>query len=375
MNQPQLKPLGSPFAQAPFIVIWEVTRACQLACRHCRAESMPLPDPRQLTTEESRTLLTQVREDFGPVLFVLTGGDPLERSDLFELVAHGAKLGLRMAVTPSATPKLTRDALARMRDAGLTRVAVSLDGVDAAAHDRFRQIDGTFDRTINALTWAAQLGMSRQINTSVHPGNRADLARFAEIGAYAGIDLWSVFFLVPTGRAGRDDLLSPAEHELAWRELARIALDPATPFAVKTTAGQPYYRVLAQERARRGLTDEQRIGLRAPPGVNDGNGFFFISNTGDFQPSGFLPIPCGNLREQRPGEVYRDHPLFRSLRSPDQLGGKCGVCPFNRRCGGSRSRAYGLTGDPMAADPTCVYQPPAWRERTMEQQGEPATAN
>ena len=345
------------FDQAPFLVIWEVTRACGLACRHCRAEAQTTADPNQLTTDEGLVLLRRLREGFGPVLVVLTGGDPLERTDLTTLVAAGADLGLRMALTPSATPRLTRDALARLQDVGLSRVALSLDGATAAGHDAFRGVPDTFARTMQALDWARDLGLSRQINSSIHRGNVTEIPALAQVAAWAEVDLWSVFFLVPTGRAEADHLLSAADHERAYRTLAGIALDPATPFAVKTTAGQPYYRVLAQERARRGLPPEARVGLRAPGGVNDGKGFLFVDHTGNLCPSGFLPLACGNVRRDDPVAVYRDHPVFRDLRTPERLGGKCGRCEFNRLCGGSRSRAYGLTGDPLAADPTCVYQP------------------
>ena len=357
-SRPVLHPGARPdFAQAPFLVIWEVTRACALACKHCRAEAQTSADANQLTTAEGITLLQQLRSGFGPLLVVLTGGDPLARADLTQLIATGSELGLRMALTPSATNLLTREALAELQRAGLSRVALSLDGSTAAAHDDFRGVPNTFARTMQAMDWARELGLSRQINSSIHRGNVHELADLAAVAAWAEVDLWSVFFLVPTGRATAEHLLSPAEHEKAYRTLAGIALNPKTPFAIKATAGQPYYRVLAQERQRRGLAPEERVGLRAPGGVNDGKGFLFVSHTGDLCPSGFLPLVCGNVRTTDPIETYRQHPVFRDLRSPDKLGGKCGICTYNALCGGSRSRAYGLTGDHLAADPTCVYQP------------------
>lgn len=343
------------FARAPMIAIWEATRACDLACRHCRAEAVPGRDAGELSTGEVRALLDAVRADFGPILFVITGGDPLKRPDLAEIVAHGAGLGLHMGLTPSATPLLTAAALRRLRDAGLSRLAISIDGVDAATHDDFRGVPGTFARSIPLLEEARRIGLSTQINSSIGRHNEGQLADLARLGAFLGIGLWSVFLLVPTGRAGRDLLLTAAEHERTYRRLAGIALDPATPFAVKTTAGQPYYRVLEQERRRRGLPP----GSVRAAGVNDGNGFVFIGHTGTISPSGFLPLDCGNVRARPLAEVYRDHPAFRRLRSPESFAGKCGRCPFQRLCGGSRSRTHALTGDPFASDPTCVYQPPA----------------
>jgi MoaA/NifB/PqqE/SkfB family radical SAM enzyme len=340
------------FTHAPFIVIWEVTRACGLACAHCRAEAQPERVAGELSTGEGFALLDHVRAEFGSPLVVLTGGDPLERPDLLELIRHGRSLGLRMAITPSATPRLTPDAIAALANAGVCRVAISLDGADAAAHDGFRRVPGTFARSLAALKTARALGLETQINTTVWRGNRGQLRAIAEIAAMHEVALWSVFFLVPTGRAAPGQLLSPGEHERVFRQLADLSVDPALGLTIKTTAGQPYYRVLAQRGLGRGG------GLRAPMAVNDGNGFVFISHTGDISPSGFLPLVAGNVRQDALAEVYRDHGLFTGLRDPDRFIGKCGRCPYNRVCGGSRSRAWALTGNPLASDPTCVYQPP-----------------
>ncbi|MBN8524134.1 MAG: radical SAM protein [Planctomycetes bacterium] len=337
------------------IAIWEATRACDLACRHCRAEAVPGRDIGELSTAEACALLDRIHADFGPILFVITGGDPLKRDDLETIIAHGARLGLSMGLTPSATPLLTGETLRRLHAAGLARLAISLDGADATTHDAFRGVAGTFVRSIPLLEEARRLGLSTQINSSIGRHNEHQLPALAQLGGLLGISLWSVFLLVPTGRAGAEMLLTAAEHERTYRQLASIALDPATTFTIKTTAGQPYYRVLEQERRRRGLTSPVRRGQ----GVNDGNGFVFVSHIGDICPSGFLPLACGNVRHDDLATVYRDHQTFRRLRTPDKLSGKCGRCPFNRVCGGSRSRTHALTGDAFASDPTCVYQPAA----------------
>lgn len=341
------------FARAPFIVIWETTRACALACAHCRAEAQPHRTPGELSTAEGMALLDHVRAEFGSPLVVLTGGDPLERPDLLALIRHGRELGLRMALTPSATPLLTGEAIAALAGAGICRLAISIDGADAASHDGFRRVSGTFDRSLAALRTARELGLETQINTTVWRGNRSQLRAIAEIASLHEVALWSVFFLVPTGRAAPGQLLSPAEHERVFRQLADLSVDPALGLTIKTTAGQPYYRVLAQRGLGRGG------GTRAPMAVNDGNGFVFISHTGDICPSGFLPLTAGNVRERSLAETYRHHELFTGLRDPARYLGKCGRCDFNRVCGGSRSRAWALTGNPLASDPTCVYQPSA----------------
>jgi AdoMet-dependent heme synthase len=352
---------GDVFAKAPFIVFWETTRACDLVCVHCRACAIPRRDPRELTTQEGKDLLTEIH-GMGCPLVVLTGGDPAKRPDLVELVRHGTQVGLRMALTPSATPLIDRSLLEALRGAGLARLAVSLDGATAATHDGFRGVPGSYARTFDILRAARVLGLTTQINTTISKHNIDDLERIAAQCADLDINLWSVFLLVPTGRGAELDLLDPDRVESLLQRLARIST--MVPFDVKTTAAPHFRRVLLQQKVARGdiagLTDDG-IG-RAPRGVNDGQGIAFVSHVGDIFPSGFLPIRCGNVRDGGLTRTYRMHPLFRTLRDPDQLGGKCGVCEFRRVCGGSRARAYAMLGDPMAYDPSCAYVPRRWPE-------------
>jgi radical SAM protein with 4Fe4S-binding SPASM domain len=352
------------FNQSPMIVIWEATRACDLACKHCRAEAVPGREAGELSTVEACGLLDQVRDDFGPILFVITGGDPLKRPDLDAIIAHGARIGLFMGLTPSATPLLTTERLRQLKAAGLTRLAISIDGADATTHDVFRGVAGTFDRSIPLLQEARRLGMTTQINSSIGHHNEHQVAALAELGDLLGISLWSVFLMVPTGRADAGMVLTAVEHERIYRQLAGIALEPATTFEIKTTAGQPFYRVLEQERRRRDLPPVARRGF----GVNDGNGFVFVNHLGEVCPSGFLPLACGNIRDQRLSAIYRSHPTFVRLRQPAGYTGKCGRCPFQDRCGGSRSRTYALTGDAFGSDPTCVFQPaqPVFESRVVD---------
>lgn len=345
------------FDESPFIVIWEATRACDLACTHCRAEAMPEPHAEQLTDDEVRGLIDHVRGEFGKVLFVITGGDPLKRPGLTELIRYGDRAGLRMAITPSATPLLTPEAIAELRDAGIKRIAISLDGADAATHDAFRGFPGTYERTLRALEAARDLGLEAQINTSVGEANRDQLPQIADLCRWYEISLWSVFILVPTGRATEDLLMTAKQHEQVYRQLAELATQPDLPFDIKTTAGQPFYRVRQNVFKQAGLDPHARRGLRAPGGVNDGKGFVFVDHIGQVQPSGFLPINCGSIRERSLAAIYRFDPTFVRLRRPESFEGKCSWCEFHHACGGSRSRTYALTGDPFASDPTCVYHP------------------
>lgn len=339
------------------MVFWETTQACDLVCKHCRADARPARDAGELSLDEGRRLLDEIRA-MGCPLVVLTGGDPAKRPDLVELVRHGSAIGLRVALTPSATPLVTRDLLARLADAGLARLAVSLDGATAASHDGFRGVVGSHARTLEILRDARDIGLTLQVNTTVTDENVGELETIAEqLRAYA-ISLWGVFFLVPTGRGEALRVLEPAATEAVLERLVAIA--QTAPFDVKTTAAPHFRRVLLQHHVRRreiaGLGDG--IG-RAPRGVNDGQGIVFVSHRGEVFPSGFLPLPCGSVRHESLATIYRRHPVFTSLRDPDRLGGKCGPCEFRYVCGGSRARAFAMTGDWLAEEPACAYEPRA----------------
>jgi radical SAM protein len=346
------------FADAPFLVFWELTRACDLACKHCRACAVPDRDPRELSTAEGERLLTQIRA-MGTPLVVLTGGDPAKRPDLVHLVRFASSLGLHVALTPSATPLVTRELLEELALAGLSRLAVSLDGVRRGQHDAFRGVQGSYGHSLSILTTARALGLTTQVNTTLTPFNDQDLDRFAELLTRLDIALWSVFLLVPTGRGEELSGLDPDAVEARLEKLAELA--ERVPFDVKTTAAPQFRRVLMQRKWRRSAIVGVADGVgRAPGGVNDGRGVMFVSHTGEIYPSGFLPIWCGDVRTLEPMDVYRHHPLMRSLRDADALGGKCGACEFRHVCGGSRARAYAVHGDPMAQDPACPYIPNGW---------------
>lgn len=345
------------FDKAPFLVIWEVTQACDLACAHCRACADPSRHPDELTTEEGFRLLDTVKT-FGDPLMVFTGGDPLKRPDLPALLERSVRAGLRTTVTPSATPLLTAEAIAGFQRIGVARMAVSLDGPDPITHDGFRRVHGSYAWTLFALQEARRIGLDTQVNTTVTRRNLGCLDRIATLVDGYGAKLWSVFFLVTTGRALVEDDLTGEEYEQVFAFL--YELSKRSPFDIKTTEAQHYRRYVAQRRKAEGAAARQAApGLIArQAGINDGKGFVFVSHTGEIYPSGFLPIAGGNVRRDSLLEVYRHSPLFLTLRDSDQLGGKCGRCEYRSLCGGSRSRAYALTGDWMGEEMRCVYEPP-----------------
>ncbi|KXH87463.1 TIGR04053 family radical SAM/SPASM domain-containing protein [Sporosarcina sp. HYO08] len=350
----------------PFIVIWEVTRACALKCLHCRAEAQYVADPRQLSHEEGKKLIDQIAEMDNP-LFVFTGGDPLMRPDLYELAKYAIEeKGLPVSMTPSATPKVTFDAIKKAKDVGLSRWAFSLDGSCAEIHDHFRGTRGSYDRTMKGIEYLKELDIPIQVNTTISKYNLHDLEAIAEKVKEMGAVLWSTFFLVPTGRGMEKDMISAEEHEEVMKWLVQI--QQKMPYGVKTTEAPHYRRVFLQEQERLGNSAgkenkrEDVLG-RAPNPVNDGDGFVFISHIGEVYPSGFLPVVCGNVREQSLADIYRNSPIMKELRDKSLLKGKCGVCEFNKICGGSRSRAYAVTGDYLESDPYCSYIPKALREK------------
>ena len=345
------------FDQCPMLVIWEVTQACDLACVHCRASAQSERNPGELTTGQGYRLLDEIRS-FGEPLMVFTGGDPLKRPDLYDLIRYSVRIGLRTNVTPSATPLLTAEAIQGFKDAGVTRMAISLDGPDAAMHDDFRGVPGTFDRAMFALRYARDIGLDTQFQSTVTRRNMHRLPEMAEIAKEVRTKMWSLFFLIVTGRAAAAEDLTASEYEQVFEFM--YELSKTAPFGVKTTEAMHYRRYVAQRaKAEHGVTQNENakgVAWRTA-GVSDGKGFVFVSHTGEVFPSGFLPVSGGNVLRDSLTEVYRNSDLFRSLRDTTQRGGKCGVCEYLKICGGSRSRAYATTGDFLAEDPRCVYQP------------------
>jgi radical SAM protein len=357
------------FAHNPLMFYYEVTMACDLVCKHCRASAQKDPHPEQLTHEQSKRLIDQVATFPRRPMVVFTGGDPLKRADLFELIRHAAARGLQVALTPSATPLATQEAFERAREAGVRRLGISLDGADAPTHDAFRGWEGSFERTLGMLDSARRLNMAVQLNTTITRRNVAQVDAMAELLAAQGIAMWAVFFLIPVGRGVEEERIQPQEYEEVFARLWHHA--QTKPYSVKTTEAPHYRRFVLQQGGDplagpqdpqagallAGAPDDsaERRGHRAPLGVGDGKGIMFVGHTGEIYPAGFLPLKCGRFPDDSVVDVYQNHPTFRALRDPDGFQGKCGICEYRYVCGGSRARAYAVAGNPFAEEPDCAY--------------------
>ncbi|HEY8652234.1 MAG TPA: TIGR04053 family radical SAM/SPASM domain-containing protein [Dermatophilaceae bacterium] len=368
------------FDQRPMLVFWEVTRACQLACKHCRASATMDPLPGELTTAEGFTLIDQVA-GFGrpfPIL-VLTGGDCLLRPDLFELVEHANGLGVPVALSPSVTPSLTPAMIDRMVTSGVKAVSLSLDGALPATHDGVRGIPGHFEDTIKAITALSAAGLTVQVNTTVMRANLDELANVADLISRAGAHIWEVFFLVQVGRGVATDAISPAEHE----DVCHFLYDASQHGFIVRTVEAPFFRRVVTSR-REGepapttdlyKTMSARLETLMGPAVGkpraqtastrDGKGILFVAYDGEVNPAGFLPMPLGNVRDAPIANIYRDDPLLRQIRAAE-FTGRCGVCEYADLCGGSRARAYAATGDPLGEDSACPYVPFGYSEPEVD---------
>ena len=381
---------GLNYDETPFLAIWEITQSCDLACKHCRAAAQPMAHPDELTNAQAKDLIDQIAAMHIPI-FVFTGGDPMKRADVYELIEYASKKGVQVAVTPSATPMLTREAIFKMKEAGVVRLGISLDGSTPEIHDNFRSLSGAWARTIQAIEWAGEAGLPIQVHTTISRHNAHDLDNLCNLFETLNIVMWNVFFLVPVGRGQLDDLLSGEEFEHVFGKI--YELSQRATFQVKTTEAMHYRRYLIQNKleekkmghgsghpgghpgavayepgAPTANTHERNMGW-ATRRVNDGKGFMFISHTGNVYPSGFLPIHAGSIKQTPLADIYREAPIFKALRDTSKLEGKCGACEFKEICGGSRARAYAVTGDPLAPEPCCIYQPRHW-DAELEQEAE-----
>ncbi len=353
------------------LVFWETTRACLLACRHCRASATTEAPPGELTTAEGRALIDQVA-GFGrphPIL-VLTGGDCLLRPDLFDLVGYAAQLGVPVCLSPSVTPLLDKAMIGAIAASGVKAVSVSLDGADAATHDGIRGIPGHFSATLTAIADLVAAGVTVQVNTTVMTVNAAQLADVAGLVARTGAHMWEVFFLVQVGRGQRTGAISAAAHD----EVCHFLVDASRHGFVVRTVEAPFFRRTVRLR-RDGCPPPatplylhlagRLTELLGPPrrepsahtaATRDGKGIMFVSSTGDVYPAGFLPLSLGSMRSVPLREIYTGSPLLRDIRAA-RFSGRCGHCGYADLCGGSRARAYAAIADPLGEDPACSYQP------------------
>jgi radical SAM protein len=358
---PNISRVARDFSQRPMLVYWEMTQACGLACKHCRAEAMPNPHPLELNTEESRSFLKQLM-DFGDPLphLILTGGDPLSRKDIFLLIDYATALGLEVSITPSATPELTNDAITKLKEHGIQSMGLSLDGSCAEKHDAIRAVPGTFERTMEAARHCGRLRLPIQVNTLVAEETADDLPAIYELLCISfPVMRWSLFFLISVGRGKALNEVSPEEGEAIMRWVFDLSM--RAPFAVKTTEAPSYRRIAIEKMRSSGMAAPEMKMTSVYQGfqIRDGHGIVFVSHLGEIYPSGFLPLRCGNVKTGSLVEVYRSSDIFRALHSPDQFHGNCGACEYTHICGGSRARAYAHAGDVLGPDPFCPYKPRA----------------
>lgn len=325
----------------PSVVAWEVTKACNLACVHCRASAMPDPLPGELSTDEGRALIEDLAR-FGVRLVILSGGEALMRKDVLDLAAFGARLGLRMTLATNGT-LVTPDLASAMRDAGIVRVSVSLDGATAKTHDAFRGVQGAYEGALRGIRALLDAGVEVQVNTSVAAATIAEMDLFPGFLKGLGVRAWHVFFLVPTGRGATVEPARVAQYRDMLAGFHQVATSAA--IECKATCAPQYYRMIAQER-----------GSSPTRGCLAGTGFAFVSSEGIVQPCGFLQVDCGSVRRSPFSKIWQSSNVLASLRDIGGLKGWCGSCRYARVCGGCRARAYEVTGDMMEGDPVCWFE-------------------
>lgn len=367
-------PANSRFDDQPRLVFWETTKACPLACVHCRAVAQSTPSPDELTTEEGLALIDELADGPRPrPVLILTGGDCLMREDLVILVAHAHAAGVPVAIAPAVSPRLSPPLLRELYAHGVRRVSLSLDGATADIHDTIRQVTGHFDATLDAVRMLNENGFVLQINTAVMPSNVEQLAELAILLKHIGVKVWEVFFLVNVGRGDELAEITPNQAEAVSSFLVDVA---ERGIVVRTVEG-PFFRRVQHERAsasaaphpysvasdplydRLAATLVGNLGAptkRVPPpqaGTRDGKGVIFVAHNGDVYPSGFLPLALGNVRDEGLRGIYCQHPLLRAIRA-GEFPGRCGDCEYTDLCGGSRARAFAASGDALGDDTACI---------------------
>lgn len=354
---------GSPACR---LIAWEVTRSCNLACRHCRAEAHPEPYEGELSTAEARALINTFPQVGNPIV-IFTGGDPMMRPDVYELAAHAHGLGLICAFAPNGT-LITAENAVRLREAGVSRCSISIDGADATSHDAFRGVPGAFEASLRGIGHLKAAGLPFQINSTVTRGNLSSFKRIFELCERLGAAAWHIFLLVPMGRAAglAEEVISAEEYEevLHWLYDFR----KGTSMHLKATCAPHYYRIMRQRAHEEGTpVTRETFGMDAMTrGCLGGTGFCFISHVGQVQPCGYLELDCGNVRKTPFPQIWRESEYFRQFRNQAAYAGKCGVCEYHRVCGGCRARAQSMSGDHMGEEPLCSYVPKKLRAGTAD---------
>ena len=339
------------------LVAWETTRNCNLACVHCRAAATRGPFEGELDTPNAFKLLDQIAKVGSPII-ILTGGEPLLRPDIFDIASYGTAKGLRMVMAPNGT-LITRENAEKMADSGIKRISASLDGATKESHDKFRGVEGAFEGALRGIEYVKKAGIDFQINTTITKSNLDQIPKILELAESLGAVAHHIFLLVPTGRGKYivDQAINAKEYEetLNWFYDQR----EKTSLQLKATCAPHYYRILRQRARAEGKTVSFKThGLDAVTrGCLAGTGFCFISHTGVVQPCGFLDLKCGDITQNSFADIWHNSEQFKTLRDFSALKGKCGRCEYIKVCGGCRARAYEATGDFLAEEPLCLYQP------------------
>ncbi len=330
------------------MVAWELTRSCNLACRHCRASSEKGPYAGELTTQECFSVMDEIASFAKPII-ILTGGEPLLRKDVFQIAEYGAGKGLRMVMAPNGT-LLDDENIQKIIKSGIKRISVSLDGPDSKSHDSLRQVKGAFDSAIEGIKKARAAGVGIQINSTITKRNVNMMADIMELAVRLGVEAYHIFLLVPTGRGKlmENEELSAVQYEETLQFINKKRNN--FPLELKVTCGPHFNRILLQSRCDKAAAPKTK-------GCMAGVSFCFISHVGDLQPCGYLEIKCGNVRGGGFKKWWFESDVFNNLRDFSGYKGKCGVCEFRAVCGGCRARAFAKYGDYLREEPYCIYEP------------------
>ncbi len=354
-GQPQSShPIDAPNCR---LIAWEVTRSCNLACKHCRAEAHEDPYEGELDTKDAKALLDTFTEVGNPII-IFTGGDPMMRKDVYELGAYAKSIGLHPVLSPNGT-LITPETAKLIKDAGFGRCSISIDGKDAESHDNFRGVPGAFEKSLQGIEYLKEAGVEFQINTTVTKSNLHTFHEIFELCEKLGAVAWHIFLLVPMGRASdiQDEVITAAEYEkvLHWFYDFR----QTTSMHLKATCAPHYYRIMRQRASEDKIpVTRENFGMDAHTrGCLGGIGFCFVSHVGQVQPCGYLELDCGNIKEERFPEIWKNSKVFNQFRNQDTYEGKCGVCEYHKVCGGCRARAYSMYENHLAEEPLCQYEP------------------